>query len=158
MNKQIILVDIDNCLSATNEKLKEVVPGFTTERYPFPFPPLFFEESTVFDDVEPVEGAKEKLHEWHAAGHWIYYVTARGNSSFRRTVKWLERHGFPSSPVICCKNKQTVARIIGATIAIDDSPQEIELLEPVVQQILVPAHEYNKKYANRFSQWSEIAI
>ncbi|MED4728601.1 hypothetical protein P9597_10675 [Aneurinibacillus migulanus] len=158
MKNQIILVDVDNTISQTNRKLRELIPNFTTERYPFPFPPLFFEESPIFDEVEPVEGAKEKLKEWCIEGHWIYYVTARESSSFRRTVKWLKRHGFPSSPVICCKDKQTIARIIGATIAIDDAPHEIEQLKDVVSRIFVPAHDYNQRYENRFFNWEELAI
>ncbi|WP_047155069.1 5' nucleotidase, NT5C type [Aneurinibacillus tyrosinisolvens] len=157
-SKQIILVDIDNSISATNEKLKEVVPGFTTERYPFPFPPHFFEESSIFDDVKPVKGAMEKLKEWHDKGHFIYYVTARDSSSFHRTVRWLKKHGFPSSLVICSKNKQRVASIIGATIAVDDAPNEIEQLKSVVARVLVPAHDYNKQYENRFFNWSDVAI
>lgn len=53
-------------------------------------------EEAFFDRplAEPIEGARQALHQLRAAGHTVVIYTARAWGEYRVARRWLEEHGF----------------------------------------------------------------
>lgn len=158
MDKQMIMVDIDNTICETNEMIQTKIQGFSDTIYPFPLPEGFFEQNPdVFMDAVPAKGAANKLHELCAAGHRLIYVTAREEWSQTLTKNWLYKHGFPNVPVVHTRDKRNVAMQVRATLCIEDAPNELQRLVDIMPA-LVPAKKYNQSYQSRFEDWSKLQL
>jgi uncharacterized HAD superfamily protein len=85
-------------------------------------------DPTFFMEVEPMEGAKEALRLLKRKGRSIHIITARPESSFMFTSKWLKKHNIWYNTLTCCKTalKPRMAAELKVQSFVDDRQESLE--------------------------------
>lgn len=152
----IALVDIDNTICQTNEKIYTKVNRIDVD--PLSLPQEFFMNNPdVYLDAEPALGAAEKLKEFIEQGNHLFYVTEREAWTKTITEFWFKEHNFPRLPVIYTDDKRRAALRLKATLCIEDDPCELQTLMDLIPAF-VPAKNYNKSFKRRFKDWSSLNL
>lgn len=156
-SKPILCIDIDNTIADVNTPLLGILPSLDFSKYPTPgITPQFFEENPwVFQEASPITGAVEAVN--YLSQSWeIVYLTARPKWAEKITLEWLNRHSFPQGEVILSFDKGAQVQRLGASLVIDDAPQEIKKLSQIIP-VLIYAQPYNHylKHLGQRITWEE---
>ncbi len=117
-----------------------------------------FADPDLYVAAPPVAGALEALVQLRAAGWVLVGITARPPGLARVTEAWLDGHGMVLDGVhhVPLGTKAVVAERLGATVTIEDNPEEAELLGTVCESWLID-RPYNRdqplRRARRLRSW-----
>lgn len=151
-----ICIDIDNTIADLNASMLGILPSLDPTKYPTPgiTPNTFEDNPWIFTEAPPILGAIKAVR-FLSLSWEITYLTARPEWAREITIDWLNRHGFPEGHVVLSQDKGADAKRLGASLAIDDAPQEVEKLSRVVP-VLIYAQPYNYglKHLGQRITWS----
>lgn len=130
---------------------------FVKDEYPEELRPLVTEillESTFFQEMVPVPGAKEALEEMHAKG-WEVFICSSPLSTYGNCVlekyKWVEAFIGPQwvKKLILTKDKT----VIKADYLIDDRPEITGVEKPPTWEHILYDRPYNRGINKRRVTW-----
>lgn len=156
-SKPILCIDIDNTIADVNTPLLGILPSLDITKYPAPgiTPQTFEDNPWIFTNALPIPKAVKAL-KFLAMSWEIVYLTARPKWAEKITLEWLNCHGFPQGEVILSLDKGAEVKRLGASLAIDDAPQEIKKLSRIIP-VLIYAQPYNQglKHLGQRITWEE---
>lgn len=81
-----------------------------------------FPYSTAYDDFKALQQFNGDT----------YFCTKRpGFTAKRETEQWLRGHGFSNPTVVICEDKQSFCKAVGATMIVDDKPENLMGVEDI---------------------------
>lgn len=115
-----------------------------------------------YTDCPPYPGAVDVLQQLDAAGHEIYYITARPAHHEEDTIMWLKKQGFPvqNDRFFCGMRDEKKVEIIeelDLDYYFDDKPEVVETLHHDRLKVIVKDQSYNRHLdMPRFKEWAEL--
>lgn len=119
-------------------------------------------EEIYFSDCEAFTGAVEILQKLEAAGHEIYYITARHSKYCEQTKVWMKDKGFPvRDENFYCGMKDDekidIIKKLNLDYYFDDKPAVLETLLDVSTNVYAVDNAYNQHVKlPRIKDWSEL--
>ena len=109
--------------------------------------------------LQPVTGAPAALRRLSEARVRIRIITHRLFANFfhqqaaSQTIAWLEKYGIPYSDLCLVEDKT----VVGAHLYIEDSPNNIERLRELKQEVIIFTNSTNRHMAGlRADAWEEV--
>lgn len=156
MSRPLIAVDICNTIADINRELEKYFNVKTDKKYEVEqaTKEWFDENKWIYLVANPIEWSSEMLNVL-AEVYDIVYLTARPESVFNETRRWLTRHGYPDGMLISSTNKAKTYKELGCCLAIDDSPKELDNYLANGCNVIAFRKPYNSQYADRLD-WQGI--
>ncbi len=110
-----------------------------------------------YQELEPIDGALEGMHELHKRGHDVIIVTAIPRSagvSYHGKMAWIRKYmpWFDLNNFIGCRRKEMV---IG-DVLLDDGPHNIEAFNKIGREAVIYDQPWNRKLPGpRVKNWKE---
>ena len=118
-------------------------------------------EQVYFTDCPSYEQAKELLWQLTEAGHDIYYITARPESSCLRTRQWMIDNGYPvkEGHFYCGMQdheKLAIIEELDLDVYVDDKPKILHSLKDLRTIAVLRDQPYNRDESfERITHWSQ---
>jgi 5'(3')-deoxyribonucleotidase len=116
-------------------------------------------QRNLFEKLHPVAGAPAALRRLSEARIRIRIITHRLFVNFfhqqaaSQTIAWLEKYGIPYSDLCLVEDKT----VVGAHLYVEDSPQNIERLRELKQEVVIFTNSTNQHMAGlRADSWEQV--
>ena len=113
----------------------------------------------LFEKLQPVPGAPAALRRLSESRVRIRIITHRLFANFfhqqaaSQTIAWLEKYGIPYSDLCLVEDKT----VVGAHLYIEDSPNNIERLRELKQDVVIFTNSTNRHMAGlRADAWEQV--